>query len=58
MVGFLVVDAGFDVINILILHLDVLVIPVILAIFLVVQRLFILFELLLLHGTALLVRLD
>ena len=58
MVGFLVVDAGFDVINIFILHLDVLVISVILPIFLVVQRLFILSELLLLHDTTLLVRLD
>ena len=58
MVGFLVVDAGFDVINILILHLDVLIISVILPIFLVVQRLFIFSELLPLHDTALLVRLD
>ena len=58
MVSLLVLNAGFDVINIFILHLDVLVISVILPIFLVVQRLFILSELLLLHDTTLLVRLD
>ena len=58
MVGFLVVDAGFDVILILILHLDVLIISVIFAIFVVVQKLFILSKLLLLPDTALLVRLD